>query len=174
MGNPNNWLNVGYDSIYVNGAPFSTPIVQRNILNFTSGGSAITVVVTDNPTLESTDVAISGGSGGASPVPGSTISTSETLTSPASNATYLIETSSGPVVVTIAGTPFDGVELSFIDASQEWSTHRFGFQPQAGAYVRNPENVAAADTTGQINVGDVSGESFTLKWFASISKWLPL
>lgn len=132
----------------------------------------IGATIQDNPTNGSTDVTFPTAS--TTPVPGSTLSTSTTLTSPQNNATYLISTSTASVVITIAGTPADGVVLTFIDATQLWATHLFGFQPQAGAYVRNPENVAGADTTGQINVGAVAGESFSIKWFAGIGKWLPI
>ena len=138
----------------------------RFILNF------IGAVVADNPSNNSTDITFPTAS--AVPVPSVAMSANTTLTSPAVNATYSVNTTTSSITVTIAGVPVDGVELTFVDESQMWPTHRFGFQCQAAATTRNPENVAGADTSGAVSVGNVAGESFTLKWFQGVSKWLPV
>ncbi len=65
MANPSNWLDTGYETILLDGAPFDSPPSQRKTLNLLEG-AGMTITIVDNPDLQSTDVtfAASGGGGG--------------------------------------------------------------------------------------------------------------
>jgi hypothetical protein len=152
------------------------------VANYTTGGQVIQVIgpsgtgVTipnGQASLVGTDGVNYFSIGGAGTGMTTPVSTSQTLASPSYNATYGVTTSSSSITFTVTGIPVDGVALTFVDVSQNWPTHNLIFAAQSGATVRNPENVAGTDSSS-ISVGDVAGESFTLKWFAGANKWLPI
>ena len=76
-----------------------------------------------------------GAAGGASvPVTPIAITASVVLTSPSSDQSYYVQSSSGsgPITVTIAGVPVAGVRLKFYDQSKNWTTYHFTITVQAG------------------------------------------
>ena len=108
--------------------------------------------------------------GQAVPVPSILVTTSTTLTAPATNQVYLVQ-SAAAITVTITGTPVDGVELTFIDDTRNWPTYAFGFVAQAGASVRDPQNLGTTDGSS-VSITQLAGGAVTLKWNAGVSDWL--
>jgi len=166
MSGPIDWLAtlLGFNATNQSGVPVALPIGTR-ILNF------IGATVAYNSTTGAVDVTFPTASN--TPQAAVAKSSSFSVDSPAVNMTFAISTSSAPVVSTITGTPVDGVELTYVDVTKLWPTYKLGFQCQAGATSRNPENLEAADTSSQVNVGNVAGECFTIKWYADSGKWIP-
>src|ERR1017187_860807 len=76
----------------------------------------------------------------AVPSPSTVYTTSQTLISPQSNTTVLVDTTSGPITLTISATPKACVKITVVDVTQQWTTHGLTFHAQASAYVRNAAN----------------------------------
>ena len=134
---------------------------QEPTLAFVGSG----VTVADSPTTQQTVVTITG-AGSSIPVAFGSISATQNLPSPASNAKYVV-TPSAAVTVTVTGTPVDGVELTFWGY---WSpTNPFTFASQAGGTVQDPANIGG--TPGGSATMVLSGGSVTFKWSAAALKW---
>jgi hypothetical protein len=108
--------------------------------------------------------------GDGSPVAGTVVSSTTTITSPSTNASYLMRAGAS---LTIAGTPVDGVVISVTDYDKVWQSQPFTWTGQSGSLTRNPENLAASDSLSVV-LSAVNGESATWKWYAALGKWLPL
>lgn len=109
---------------------------------------------------------LSGGGGGAGPVPG-ILNTTGSLALPSVNAVYLVE-SAASLTQTFTGAPADGLELTFIDLTRNWSSYPFYIVCQGSSVAQYPASPSATAATISTQI---AGSAFTLKWSASANKW---
>lgn len=96
------------------------------------------------------------------------------ITSPTQNSYWPTNLSAASQVL-IEGTPTDGVEITVVDSGKTWGTHALTFISQNPGLVRDPGNLAAADT--EYKTLTLTGASVTFKWFGAASGlnlWLPI
>ena len=109
---------------------------------------------------------LSGGGGGAGPVPG-ILNATGNLAMPSVNSVYLVE-SAASLTQTFTGTPTDGLELTFIDFTRNCSSYPFYIVCQGSSVAQYPASPSATAATISTQI---AGSAFTLKWSASGNKW---
>jgi hypothetical protein len=118
------------------------------------------------------------GYGPVTPTPSVMVALSATGTiNPQVDTSYAVDTTSGPVAVTLASTVPDGTKLTFYDATQKWPTHNLTITDAGGFKFRVPWNISGADVTTLTmgGAGDsIAGQSVTIQRCAvgGLDKWL--
>ena len=131
-----------------------------------------TTAVAHLPAVQVVQVVTNGGlaqtiADSAVPAPSTVYTTSQTLISPQSSITVLVDTTSAPITITISGTPKAGVKITVVDVKQTWTTNGLTFHAQASALVRNAANLGSTDALSVL-YNEIAGGSITQQWIPGI------